>query len=268
MRAPSAVAGAALAGIVAGAGMTFARRIHAGPWRRTNFAGRPVTLLEGPVFVAATALPAIWRRDLPAVLAIVGPGVMGGVDDLAGDATAKGLGGHLRALRSGRITTGSAKIAVIGASALAAVLLERHAATTRPPLVWLVVDTGVVAGAANLINLLDLRPGRALKAAGGTATLLLAEPTSRAVSGPLLGATAALLPADLGAEGMLGDCGANAAGSQIGLALTRACPPWGRAAILAGIVALTLISERVSFTKVIENTPVLRELDAWGRTSP
>jgi hypothetical protein len=38
-----------------------------------------------------------------------------------------------------------------------------------------------------------------------------------------------------------------------------------RAALLAGIVGLTLASEKVSFTKVIEATPGLRELDRLGR---
>ena len=76
-----------------------------------------------------------------------------------------------------------------------------------------------------------------------------------------------MLPADLGEEVMLGDAGANAYGALIGLAVAARTGPWRRAAILAGLGALTAASEKVSFTKVIEATPVLREIDALGRRS-
>ena len=66
---------------------------------------------------------------------------------------------------------------------------------------------------------------------------------------------------------MLGDAGANAFGALLGVALAARTGPAGRAALLAGLVALTAASERVSFTQVIEKTPGLRELDALGRRS-
>jgi UDP-N-acetylmuramyl pentapeptide phosphotransferase/UDP-N-acetylglucosamine-1-phosphate transferase len=64
---------------------------------------------------------------------------------------------------------------------------------------------------------------------------------------------------------MLGDTGANAAGALVGTALVQGTGRRGRVVALAVLTGLTLVSERVSFTRVIESTPGLRELDAWGR---
>jgi UDP-N-acetylmuramyl pentapeptide phosphotransferase/UDP-N-acetylglucosamine-1-phosphate transferase len=64
---------------------------------------------------------------------------------------------------------------------------------------------------------------------------------------------------------MLGDTGANAAGALLGVAALVSARRRDRWALLSVLVALTAASEKVSFTRVIEGTPVLRELDAWGR---
>jgi hypothetical protein len=64
---------------------------------------------------------------------------------------------------------------------------------------------------------------------------------------------------------MLGDCGANALGALLGWsAATRTSAPT-RALALGTVVALTLASERVSFSTVIETNPVLAAVDQWGR---
>jgi len=64
---------------------------------------------------------------------------------------------------------------------------------------------------------------------------------------------------------MLGDTGANSAGALLGTALVARYSLRGRLLALGVVTLLTLASERVSFTKVIESTPGLRELDALGR---
>lgn len=244
------------------------------PWSRTNHAGHPVTLLEGPVAVVAAlagALSAGPRGRAAAVLVVLAPGVLGGVDDLAGDRATKGLRGHLTALTSGRVTTGAAKIIGIGAVALLAVLLEQQGVQRRGPRapalrgLGVAADTVVIAGSANLINLFDLRPGRALKVVTVASLPLLGPAASRPLASALLGSALALAPEDLAGTAMLGDCGANALGGLLGLTLTRAVGAKGALVAAGGLTALTLASEKVSFTRVIESTPGLRQLDEWGR---
>jgi uncharacterized membrane protein len=83
-------------------------------------------------------------------------------------------------------------------------------------------------------------------------------------AGPV-GAASALLPQDLGEQIMLGDTGANALGAVLGVRVAAGSGRFGRVAALTVLTALTLTSEKVSFTKVIEKTPGLREVDGWGR---
>ncbi len=234
-------------------------------WQRTNHAGDPVTLLEGPAYVAGAALGA--ATSGPAgVVASLGAGAFGALDDLAGDGASKGLRGHLGAAARGRVTTGLVKIVGIGATGLVAAALADRRRDDVGALDTL-VGGAVVAGAANLANLLDLRPGRALKVTALASLPLLLAP-SRPGAGPAAAATGAalgVLAPDLAGRAMLGDTGANAAGALVGTALLERSGRRGRVAALVVLAGLTLASEKVSFTAVIESTPGLRVLDAWGR---
>jgi UDP-N-acetylmuramyl pentapeptide phosphotransferase/UDP-N-acetylglucosamine-1-phosphate transferase len=273
-RAALALAGAATARLALAGAAALTAGPAGAPWRRMNYAGRPVTLLGGPALaVSATATAVLGAppggRAAAAVVGAVS-GLVGGYDDLAGarpeQARDKGLAGHLAALRAGRVSAGAVKVAGIGAAAAVAAVLT---ARGRGPaaLVDGVLTTGLVAGTANLVNLLDLRPGRAGKAGALAAAATLGGPAGGLVAGPL-GATLAVLPEDLGERVMLGDCGANAVGALLGLRLASIRGRAPRAGLLAGVVALTLASEKISFTKVIEATPGLRELDRLGRRAP
>ncbi len=228
-------------------------------WLRRNHRGDEVTLIEGVALSVGVAAPLV-VLDPPVAAAVLLAAGAGALDDLDGRTDVKGLRGHLGALRRGEVTTGVLKIAVLGAAGtVAAAATDRH--TSRRSVGAGVATAGLVAGAANLANLFDLRPGRALKVGVLAAVPLARRPPAAAV----LGATATLLPDDLRARTMLGDTGANALGAALGAAAAQALPPGGRWACLAGVAGLTLLSERVSFTRVIEATPALRELDAWGR---
>ena len=187
------------------------RRPPGGPkaWSRTNHRGEPVTLLEGPA-VAAGALAGVlaqaglvpvsgspgsagsagWRRAAAMVLGGAGAAAFGAYDDLAGSGDRRGFRGHLGALRQGEVTTGAVKLGGIGVTGVVS------AAVAGGSPVDVILNAGLVAGGANLLNLFDLRPGRAIKVAAASGALLgVAGQVS--VAAPL-GAALALLPEDLG----------------------------------------------------------------------
>ncbi|GHG53660.1 hypothetical protein GCM10011331_19370 [Flavimobilis marinus] len=264
---------APLAALLAGATTRTLRgalgNLDASRWERVNHRGEAISLLEGPAVLGGLAAGALAVGDVRAVAGVVvagaGAGAFGLHDDLHEDTKVKGLRGHLGALREGTVTTGALKVAGIGASAfVAAVLLTRGRGPARAADV--VVNTGLIAGTANLLNLLDLRPGRALKAGSAVAAaLVLGGPgVARGAGCAVLGAAAAAAPADLAERDMLGDSGANALGAVLGAGLSTAPRPV-RLLALTGVVGLTLASERVSFSRVIEQTPALRRIDSWGR---
>ena len=239
-------------------------------WTRTNHRGAPISLLAGPAVGAgllAGGAVAGGRAGAAAMIAGAGGLGFGLVDDLAEDTdrTRKGLRGHLGALAHGELTTGGLKVLGIGAtSVLAATLLVPARGSWVVRGVDVVTGGALVAASANLVNLLDLRPGRALKAAGIGAVAALAG-AGAPVAAAAMGAAGAALPADLAERDMLGDGGANALGAVLGVAALAGTGRRGRLALLAAAVGLTLASERVSFSDVIARTPGLRELDAWGR---
>jgi UDP-GlcNAc:undecaprenyl-phosphate GlcNAc-1-phosphate transferase len=258
-------------------------------WSRTNHRGEPLTLLEGPA-VATGAVAGVlcwplaqrlaegtltqglltqvrltqgraagrpdWRASAAIAVGGAGAAAFGAYDDLAGSGDRRGFRGHLGALRHGEVTTGAIKLGGIGLTGLAS------AATAGGAPADVVLNAALVAGGANLLNLFDLRPGRAIKVAIACTALL--APADTAGPAAPLGAGLALLPEDLGERAMLGDAGANALGAMLG-ASAISLPRPARMALLAGIAGLTAASEKVSFTKVIARTPALNWLDMLGR---
>jgi hypothetical protein len=283
-RSTPRIGGALLTGALAAAGARAAyAALNAAPpggrqaWTRTNHRGEPVTLLEGPAAAAAAAGAALIAPGLPAraraALAVAGAGAaaFGGYDDLKGSTARRGFRGHLGALARGEITSGAVKMAGIGLTGLAAAALAGGAGadgdkTGGAPAADLLINAGLAAGGANLLNLFDLRPGRAIKVGlAASAALGVASPEGARAAAAPAGAALAVLPEDLGERAMLGDAGANALGGMLGVTAAVALPRTARIAVLAAIAGLTAASEVVSFTRVIDRTPPLRWLDMLGR---
>lgn len=236
---------------------------------RRNFAGRAVPAGAGllVVLVYAAAL-IVWNAVQPSTVVqtllfvAVAMGFVGFVDDVLGDKSAQGLRGHLRLLLRGGLSTGGLK-AVFGALVgfAAARTLARDA-------YGLVVGAMFIALASNVVNLLDLRPGRALKGAALLGLVLFSASTGRDVwrcTLPMWAALAVYAPYDLKARAMLGDAGANAVGAVLGAAAVAAMPP---GALTIGVIAMSALhvwTERGSISRAVERVPALKWLDDWGR---
>ncbi|MFY4719657.1 hypothetical protein [Streptomyces sp. LaBMicrA B280] len=203
-------------------------------WERSNHAGRTVELYAGPAVAVGTALAA--ARVRPAAgLAVLAAGVCGAYDDRAADHR-RGFRAHLGALRDGEVTSGAVKLFGICAAALAAGALLK-----QRPLDRLLAGV-VIAGAAHGVNLVDVRPGRAL---GAVLALglpgLLGEGPGAELAAVAAGGAAAVLREDVGERTMLGDTGAHALGAalgEIGRAGAAVVAGGGRAGLLAGAVAV------------------------------
>lgn len=251
---------------------------------RTNFRGAPVAFPAGVAVIAsgglalgalAAAAPASYRSAVSgdarlALTYVPGVALLGLVDDLLGERARpgapppRGWRGHLAAAAVGRPSTGVLK--AVGALVLAVVVLagrDLDRAAQALAVLLLVLTT-------NLFNLLDLRPGRSIKAlivlcgAVALATLDLAPLWELGVFlGPLL----VLLPFDLRERAMLGDTGSNAVGGLAGLWLVLALSARERAVALALVAAATVYGELRSISALVARTPWLRHLDSLGRIS-
>jgi UDP-GlcNAc:undecaprenyl-phosphate/decaprenyl-phosphate GlcNAc-1-phosphate transferase len=253
------------------------RMLVAAGHARENYRGRALAFPFG-VLVLAAALLALIPLTLLSVLAstdvfhpemvpialyALGVIALGLIDDTLGArSAARGWRGHGAALLRGELSTGVLKaVGSLGLALLATSMLGLSNAR------WLLASAVLVL-ATNAFNLLDLRPGRAVKA---FALLGLGVGLGSGEARPLwslgLFAAPALLAGvyDLRERAMLGDTGANLLGALAGLWLVLALSGAGQIVALVLLAALTVYGELRSISGFVERTPVLRQLDSLGR---
>jgi UDP-N-acetylmuramyl pentapeptide phosphotransferase/UDP-N-acetylglucosamine-1-phosphate transferase len=266
------------------------RALQEGGHTRPNFRRRELPFPFGVLVLAAALLALIpllalerlassdlFHREILAVL-LYAPGVLalGLIDDtLAPRARERGAGGeqarpergwrgHAAALRRGRISTGVLKAGgSLGLALLSMSYLDFSDAR------WLLA-AGVLVLATNVFNLLDLRPGRSIKALvllGAGLTIGSGEARPLWTLGLFLAPALVAGAYDLRERAMLGDTGANLLGGLAGLWLVLTLSGAGQVIALALLAAITIYGELRSISDFVERTPGLRELDSWGRPS-
>jgi len=216
-----------------------------------------------PVIISLVSLPLaaagpVKTEFLIYLYAIFATAMLGLLDDIIGDSGPKGLKGHLGYLwRNKRISTGLVKAVGSGIITLWVVLYIKS--------VNIIIDWLLLLLTINLINLLDLRPGRALKA---TIIIFLFALLLPLQDYRLLTITAGVIMAyirfDLRGLVMLGDSGSNTLGMIAGLVLLQAGAVVKTVLVIL-LVLVHAVSEKYSFSKIIEGNTWLKKIDEWGR---
>jgi len=250
--------------------------------QRQNYRGRqlptavgvviPVTALfvvgAGRVGLLAAQRAPSWDQLATAtLLATTGFGLLGAFDDVVGVGQSGGFRGHLRALAKGELSSGMVKL--LGGAALG-IVVAGPLATGDGSLLGALRDGAIVALAANMVNLFDRAPGRAVKVSVAVFVVAAVVAGTPTLAAPAVGVGAGLglLRPDLNEQAMLGDAGANPLGALCGLALLCAAPsPVSRWLVLAVLLGLNVLSEVVSFSKVIDAVAPLRWADRLGRVA-
>lgn len=188
--------------------------------------------------------------------------LVGLFDDLVGDKNIKGFKGHISSFFKGTLTSGGLKAGVgLLVSLFISIYISRSA-------IEIVVNTLIISLFTNLLNLFDLRPGRAGKVYILISIVLLLTSNMREldfIMYSLFGILVIYLPMDLRAKAMMGDIGSNSLGLSLGVycAITHGLIP--KIIYLILLICIQIISEFISFSSIIEKNKFLRYIDNLGR---
>ena len=246
-------------------------------WTTLNYKGESVAASFGLMFIVHYALfwfglwmvqlkwTAAWwwrQESMPLFWFILFLTVLGWLDDRYGTKETKGFKGHLRALYKDRkVTTGLLKAA---GGWLLSILVSFNISSDL--FSW-IVHALVIVLAMHVSNLLDVRPGRAVKGFWCFSLGLLPWLDGGfllSVYLPVFLSTIVLFQYDRLRLAMLGDTGALVLGGVLGLVVVHATLPGIDFVYFIVFTVLSILAEKVSFTAWIEQSPWLSKIDQWG----
>jgi UDP-N-acetylmuramyl pentapeptide phosphotransferase/UDP-N-acetylglucosamine-1-phosphate transferase len=191
---------------------------------------------------------------LPLTILIIGSTLVGFIDDVLSKDDTRGLFRHFSNFINGKITSGSIK-------ALFGLVLAFFVSSFLSGLLPSVVGALIIALSMNAINILDLRPGRALTVYIFLAVILLVVPFALSdtltsiwhFQLSLIMPAIVLLVSDLNEKSMLGDTGSNTLGAILGFVFIATFDSLKiRLIVLAVLIVFNFVGDRWSITKFIE----------------
>lgn len=201
----------------------------------------------------------ILKDDPPSALPLIIFGILGLLDDIWGRKDVKGFKGHFSLLLRGQFSTGWVKALGGSIGGLFTASLFHHSFLS------ILLSAFIISASANFLNLLDLRPGRCLKA------FLFLSFLAFLMKGHfypfIFGFSLGFIFFDLREKAMLGDAGSNSLGALLGLSFSFA--PLPLQLIYAFFLLVILVmGEFFSLSELIERIGILRFLDLLGRKPP
>lgn len=238
--------------------------------RKPNFLGSEIMASYGVVSwgyytaliaVLISAKQASWHAARIYVGVTTAMCVLGLIDDIWGSREVGGFAGHFKRLfTQAKVTTGAVKALGGGLVGVAA----GYAVSGGDPVRWLLAAL-LIPLSANLLNLLDLRPGRAaavfFAALGVTCIAAWGKMQAPLVVAAIAVVALAWATVDSRGRAMMGDSGSNSLGAALGLTVALNTGPLYQAVTIAAIAAIHAYSEKRSISDLIERSPVLRRVD-------
>ncbi len=252
---------------------------------RENYKGEKIPTSLGVVLVLNTLLiisllfviylylypayyyPYIYTGDIFFIFFFFLPiiGFLGLLDDFVGVKDKKGFRGHFKAFFKIKITSGFIK-AFFGFLISVIVCIFIFFEGDKTNLVEMFISAIIVSLSTNFFNLLDLRPGRAIKMFCAVIFCLLKiQPAGILGVSAILGGTLLVYSFyDLRGKAMMGDVGSNVLGFVIGVLVVINFSFFPKIFILGGLILFHIWGEFYSLSEVIEKNKVLRFLDKLG----
>ncbi|MEZ0536092.1 hypothetical protein ACAG39_02445 [Caldicellulosiruptoraceae bacterium PP1] len=187
---------------------------------------------------------------------------IGFIDDIFGDIKNKGFKGHIKSfLKEKKISTGFIKMVFIPISVIPIVFYKNN--NLYKAIILLLFISLLI----NLMNLFDLRPGRCLKIF--ILFYVITIPFSSINITTILPIILAiiLIKGDLQEKYMLGDSGSNLFGFYLSYNIIHNCSFNFILIVILLIIVflLNILSEKISFSKIISSNKVLNFIDMIGR---
>ncbi|MFV8827983.1 hypothetical protein [Alkalihalobacterium sp. APHAB7] len=252
--------------LVAIASMLFFTRMN---WTSTNFLKRSIPYSIG-FFVLYSYLTfaifspwEIYVFSGVSMIYLCGLWLIGLVDDVMGDKRTKGLKGHIRKfIQEGTFSTALLKLT--GTFMLAYIWISLMVPATVEQ--WIRYSLILIL-TPHVMNLFDTRPLRVWKVSLLHVAIFLPYVV---VNVPfayylfLLSFFFLFYVLDGHAVAMLGDNGATLIGGILAIVTVLYAPILQQYIVIILLILLTVIAERISFSKWIEKHPIMKRVDQWG----